>query len=110
MKTNMFLKAKNGDYDAKAIYNDGSVIVQAGSKIRLTFAEHIRGGRGKKALSYRNDPTYVDKNGMVLKDCVFSSASTASQFVTGSSTNGLTTWHVEKRKKLKAWLAEESER
>lgn len=104
METNLYLTAKNGEYDAKAIYKDGVVIVKAGSKIRLTFAEHIRNGRGKKALSYRNDPSYVDEKGIVLKDCAFRSASTASQFVTGSSTNGLVTWRVDSKTKLKKWL------
>ena len=100
--TPIFLTARNDTYNAKAEYDNGIITVLPGSRIRLDFASHIRGGR--KALSYRNDPEYVDKNGIVLKKCAFSSASTAAQFVTGRSVNGLQAWHVEKKINLKEWL------
>lgn len=103
MRTRIYMTAKNGDYDAEATYADGIVVVKAGSRIRLDFAAHIRGG--KKALSYRNDRAYVDDKGIVLKDCTFTSSSTAAQFVTGRSTNGLESWHIDPKKKLKDFLA-----
>ena len=102
MKTNMFLKARNGDYDAHAVYDDGIITVIPGSKIRLEFANYIKGG--KKALSYRNNPAFVNDRGIVIKDCVFSGASTAAQFVTGQSTNGLLAWHIDQKTSLKKWL------
>ena len=42
----------------------------------------------------------------VIKDVPFKSASTAANFVTGASTNGLTAWKDENGKTLKAILAE----
>ncbi len=102
MKTNIFLTAKNGDYDAKGVYEDGKITVLPGSTIRLDFANHIRGGN--KALSFRENPEYVDAKGLVLKGCQFTSASTAAQFVTGRSTNGLEAWKIEKKVNLKQWL------
>ena len=102
MKKNIYLTAKNGDYDAKGTYEDGTITVLPGSKIRLDFAAHIRGGT--TALNYRNDPKSVDSNGIVLKNCSFTSASTSAQFVTGRSTNGLEAWRVDSETKLKDWL------
>ena len=104
MQTMIYMTAKNGEYDAKANYIDGLVVVKADSRIRLNFAAHIRGG--KKALSYRNDRAYVDDKGIVLKDCTFTSASTAAQFVTGRSINGLEHWRViDSKEKLKDFLS-----
>ena len=102
MKTRIVMIGKKGNYKASAIYENGNVYIQPGSIISLSFAEHIRGGR--KALSYRNNPQYVDQNGKVLKECEFSSASTAAQFVTGRSTNGLERWYVEPKVNLKKWI------
>ncbi len=42
----------------------------------------------------------------VIKDMSFKSVSTAANFVTGASTNGLTAWKDESGKTLKAILAE----
>ena len=102
MRTIIFLTSRNGAYDAKALFEDGKITIQPGARIRLDFADHIRGGR--KALSYRKNPEYVNEKGVVLKECVFTSASTAAQFVTGRSTNGLDVWKVEKKLTLKQWL------
>jgi hypothetical protein len=41
-------------------------------------------------------------NGVVKEDVVFKSASTAANFVTGSSTNGLTSWKTEEGVQLRA--------
>lgn len=42
----------------------------------------------------------------VIQDVTFKSASTAANFVTGTSTNGLTAWKDENGKTLKVILAE----
>lgn len=102
MSIEVYLTSKDASYDAKGSYNEESFVVKKGSKIRLEFAEHIRGGR--KAKSYRMDPNIVDSEGIVLKDCEFGSPSTAAQFVTGRSTNGLVAWRVDKKTSLKAHL------
>lgn len=102
MKVSIFLTARNGDYSASALYEDGKVTVLKGSLIRMSFADHIRGGRTAK--KYRDDPSVVDDNGIVKKDCVFSSPSTAAQFVMGSSTNGWHSWHVDKKTSLRKYV------
>ncbi|RHO49163.1 DUF4357 domain-containing protein [Clostridium sp. AM09-51] len=101
----IYLKSKQGLYDAEAEYKDGIITVKKGSKIQLDFAEHIRGG--KTAKKYREDKEYVNQAGVVVKDCEFTSASTAAQFVTGRSTNGLVAWKVKDKVSLKNFLASE---
>mgnify|MGYP004713274921 CR=1 FL=1 len=44
---------------------------------------------------------YVDKNGVLMQDVEFESASAAASFVAGYSANGLIAWHVEKHVRLK---------
>lgn len=95
MSIEVYLTSKDASYDAKGTYNEESFVVKKGSKIRLEFAEHIRGGR--KAKSYRMDPNIVDSEGIVLKDCEFGSPSTAAQFVTGRSTTDLLPGVLTKR-------------
>lgn len=98
----IYLKGRNGVYDATAEYEDGKITVLKGTKIQMDFAEHIRGGR--LAKKFRESREYVDGNGLVIKDCEFRSASTAAQFVTGRSTNGLVAWKLEKKVSLKDYL------
>ena len=102
MKTNMFLKSKKDLFDAYAIYEDGNVIVCPGSRICLDFYEHTK--NRKEVLCYKFNPIYVDKEGVVIKECFFSSPSTAAQFVTGQSRNGLLAWHIGTKVSLKKWL------
>lgn len=103
MKINIELKSRSNAYAAEAIYEDGIITVRVGSKIQMDFASHIKGG--KIAKGYRENPEYVDKEGIVIKECIFSSPSTAAQFVTGRSTNGLTAWKVDKKTTLKEYLS-----
>ncbi len=103
MRTNIYMLAKHGQFDASGIYEDGMVTVLPGSRICLNLAEHVRGGK-KKTLGYRNNPEYVDESGIVLKECVFKSASTAAQFVSGNTINGLTAWKIKPKVTLKKWI------
>lgn len=65
----IYLKGRNGVYDATAEYEDGKITVLKGTKIQMDFAEHIRGGR--LAKKFRESREYVDENGLVIKDCDF---------------------------------------
>lgn len=65
------------------VYNGKIITVLAGGKISLDFANHIKGGKTAKA--YRDNPEYVDGDGNILKNCEFTSPSTAAQFVNGQS-------------------------
>lgn len=102
MEIEVYLTSKHQAYNAIGLYTDKTFIVKKGSKIRLGFAGHIKGG--KTAKRYREDPSVVDAQGNVLKDCAFGSSSTAAQFVTGCSTNGLEAWRVDKQTSLKSYL------
>ncbi len=97
----VYAKGRYGKYKAIADYDPktNKTIVKKGSTIQLDFADHIEGG--VFALKYRNNPDYVEKNGVVLQDCMFRSPSTAAQFVTGRSTNGYIVWHDKNGKSLK---------
>ena len=94
MLVSIFMNDRKGYYQASGVYEDGIVTVKKGSRIRLDFAKHIRGGTFAK--SYRNDPSIVDMNGLVMIDCVFKSPSTAAQFVSGRSSNGYYAWRTSK--------------
>jgi len=102
MSIEVYLTNKDQSYAAQGTYTEEKFVVKKGSKIRLDFAEHIRGGR--KAKSYREDPKFVDNDGNVLIDCEFGSSSTAAQFVTGRSTNGFVAWRVDEHTNLKRFL------
>ena len=88
----------NGKFDGETF------TVLAGGKIRTDFADHIRGG--KKAKSYRDNREFVDETGNILKDCIFTSPSTAAQFVTGRSTNGYEAWKVDDKTSLGKYMKE----
>lgn len=104
MKIHVALKSLHSDVYAEAIYNGDTITVLPGGKISEDFADHIQGG--KKAKSFRDNPEYVDENRTIIKECVFSSPSTAAQFVTGRSINGYSIWKVEKKKTLGKYLEE----
>ena len=104
MKIKVYLNVRTTDVQAEAIYEGETITVLPGGTISNDFAKHIRGG--KKAKAYRENTEYVDTNRKILKECIFSSPSTAAQFVTGRSTNGYESWKVEERKSLGKYLKE----
>lgn len=96
------LKSRNKNYSATGRYIDSkNFVVCKGSQIYLNNDSVV----SKKVMKFRENSEYVDKNGVVLKDCTFGSPSTAAQFVNGSSTNGYVAWKVGKQS-LKEYLAE----
>lgn len=101
----LFLKSRNDNFCATAAYENGVMTIEPGSKINLTFAEHIRGGR--TSMKYRDERTFVDAEGNVLKSCAFNSPSTAAQFVTGTSRNGYLVWKDENKSTLRELLKEQ---
>ena len=104
MKINVTLRRRNSDVYAEAVYEGNTITVLPGGKISSDFATHIQGGR--KALSVRNNPEFVDQDRNIIKACVFTSPSTAAQFVVGRSANGYAVWKVEKKKNLGKYLEE----
>ncbi len=90
----IYMKAKSDIYNAFAIYDNGKIVILKNSKIRIEyFSESIRGG--KTAHSLRQLSDVVNEKGIVQKDIVFNSPSTAAQFVSGRSTNGLVAWKLK---------------
>ena len=74
-----------GDYNP----DTKECVVKKGSKVSVGVA-HSEKFRGANTIEkYRAE--YV-KDGIVSKDVHFKSASAAANFVTGTSTNGMTAW------------------
>lgn len=101
----LYIKRKNKTIDAVAEYDlkNGSVTVLKGSTVSATIA-YSEKFRGAKSIE-KSRSEYVE-NGVVIKDAYFKSASTAANFVTGSSTNGLTAWKSENGNTLQSILKE----
>ena len=101
----LYLKRPRSNINAVAEYDVANklFIVLKGSIISETIAysEKFRG-----AKSIEKSRVGVVDGTRVIKDVPFKSASTAANFVTGASTNGLTAWKDENGKTLKAILAE----
>lgn len=102
MKVKVYLISKSDSYNAVAVYENGKVTVKQGAKLRMPFANHVRGGQTAK--KYRENPDFVNENGVTIKNCEFLSPSTAAQFVMGSSVNGWKAWHVDKKTTLKQYV------
>lgn len=101
----LYMKRKNKTIEAVAEYDleNGSVTVLKGSTVSPTIA-YTEKFRGAKSIE-KSRSEYVE-NGIVIKDVYFKSASTAANFVTGSSTNGLTAWKSENGNTLQCILKE----
>ncbi len=99
---NLFLKTRKG-VDAKGVYNPEKheFIVLKGSKVSGYISESPRFGGKNTVKKYRD--TYT-KNGVVVKNIIFKSSSTAANFVTGSSTNGMLAWKNENNEPLKSLI------
>lgn len=85
--------SRDGLYEAKAVYNDGIVLVKKGSRI------NTHAGKGFKPSSEvkekLNDHSCFDENGILLKDVEFTTLSTSASFVAGRTSNGMLTWKTE---------------
>lgn len=80
-----------------------TVTVLKGSVLSVSVA-HSEKFRGAKSIEKSREG--VLKGNVLQKDVTFKSASTAANFVTGSSTNGLTAWKDKYGKTIKAIIAE----
>lgn len=81
------------------IRESGELVVHKGSIVSEEVVEFKTAPAVKKLREQ-----YVDAQGILTQDIRFVSPSAAAAFVTGYSANGLTAWHVEKHKTLKAEL------
>lgn len=98
----LFLSKRNSSVDAAAIYDvdKQAFTVLKGSKVSTDIADF----RGANSILKHRKDTVVDS--VTIIDVTFKSASTAANFVTGRSTNGLIAWKTEDGKTLKDSLTE----
>lgn len=103
----VYIKRKNNTVNAIAEYNiaEKSFVVLKGSKVSDSIA-YSTSFRGSKSIEKSRANGNVI-NGIVAKDVVFKSPSTAANFVTGTSTNGLVTWKDKNGTPLKDLLNKE---
>lgn len=87
----------SGEYDATT----KALTVLAGSVLSEGIA-HTEKFRGANAVEKARDGIVVNR--VLKKDITFKSASTAANFVTGSSTNGLIAWKDETGRSIKDLL------
>lgn len=100
----LYLKTKAG-VDATGEYDPTSkeLTVKKGSKVSPDVHTTGKFRSANSVLKYREQ--YCDGI-TVKKDVVFKSASTAANFVTGRSTNGLIAWKNSDEQALKTLIAE----
>ena len=100
----LYLERKKSNVKAVAEYDEktGTFTVLKGSIVSdsISYAKKFR---GTKSIEANRAGTV--SNGEVIKDVFFKSSSTAANYVTGSSTNGLIAWKDDKGVPLKALLS-----
>lgn len=96
----VFLIRKKSRINAKAEFDPATkaVIVLKGSELSSSVAHTAK---FRSANSIEKSREGVMKGNVLLIDVAFKSASTAANFVTGSSTNGLTAWKDSDGKTIK---------
>lgn len=99
MKLNVYMKGRNGSYDAQGIYNGSELTVLKGSLIKdKKFANRMN-----LSSEIRNNNKLVKSN-RLLEDITFKSPSTAANFVADAICNGLRYWKTEKGITLSDYL------
>lgn len=90
----VFMKSTRKNYDATGVYDPEAktLVVKKGSRVAESAAES-KTFKGSQRIVRLWDETVEDC--IVTKDMTFTSASTAANFVTGQSSNGLRTWKTE---------------
>ena len=97
----VILKSKQNQHYAIGEYDDGKLSVLKGSKINpiIAFPQ-----MSPMLVQMREDKHLVSEEGIVLSDIFFNSPSSAAQFVTGRSVNGLIAWRPNDEISLKEYL------
>ena len=102
MKVYLVREKKNinavGEYDVET----KALTVKKGSRVSedIAYTEKFRG-----AKTIEKDRAGTVKDHIVTKDISFKSASTAANFVTGGSTNGLVAWKADNGLTIKEVIA-----
>lgn len=98
----LYIKPRNSSILAVGVYDlvSNAMTILKGS----TVSENIANFRGAKMIEKNRQ--LVVKDGVVTEDVTFKSPSSAANFVTGRSSNGLIVWKDEAGRTLKSILAE----
>lgn len=101
----VFIKRKNSNIDAVGEYDIATkaLTVLKGSVVSTNVA-HTAKFRGTKSIEKSREGAVA--NCVVQKDITFASASTAANFVTGTSSNGLILWKDANGKSIKELISE----
>ena len=97
----VYLKKRNSDVSAVGEYDieSGEIIVKKGAVVSDRVATEGKFRSATSVIRYRE----VHCKGRKTKeDVTFKSASTAANFITGTSTNGLIAWKDEKGNTLRS--------
>ena len=99
----LILDSKSKGYSVKVEFNveNKCFVVLKGSTVSADVA-HSEKFRGEKSIETAREQ-YV-KDSIVQDDVTFKSPSTAANFITGRSTNGMIAWKDKDGKKLKELL------
>lgn len=89
MKVKIVRKDKGINATGEFNFETKQLVVKKGSTVSNTISQSPTFRGSNAIVEYRDK--YV-KNGIVTEDVFFKSSSTAANFVTGSSSNGLTVW------------------
>lgn len=100
----VLLERKKCGIHATGLFDEETraLIVLAGSTVSQDI-KHTEKFRGAKSIEASRKDTVID--GKVITDVKFKSASTAANYVTGGSTNGLVAWKTEEGNTIKDYLA-----
>ena len=100
----VFIVRERNGIDAKGEFDltTRSLTVLKGSVLSETIA-YTEKFRGAKSIEKSREG--VLKGNILQKNLTFNSASTAANFVTGTSTNGLTAWKDKSGKTIKVIIA-----
>lgn len=101
-KIRVVLKSKRGTHYAEGFYEGGKITVVKGSRIYVDNATYMN--LNTPVFAMRADRTIVDDQGIVLRDVVFDSPTTAAIFVTGRSVNGMIAWRPDDKVSLKEYM------
>lgn len=105
----LYLKSKQNNYAAKGEYDPDTkiFILKSGSTVseKVSCSEVFKGATVVDELRKR----YVVSN-VLQEDLTFKSASTAANFVTGRSTNGMLAWRTNTGETLKIVLFKRSKK
>jgi len=101
----VFLSSKKKAFSATGEYNPSTneVTVKKGSILSASISGS-QTFRSRKSVEKQREG--IVKNNVLQKDMSFNSPSSAANFVTGSSTNGIRVWKTQDGKTIKELLEE----